>query len=138
MLSLLSAHAIYTNEEPRTRATCQALKSPPLPPLFPKAHPLSIHSAIRLKIKYKDPPHLHRFTELYAQAKKRPTVGRSKNLLWVASTTYRGSVDRPTVGFLSPLLEPSHLTTEGTALLSLRLLLSLLPPPERKKGRYDP
>ena len=38
------------------------------------------------------------------RAKKRPTVGRRKNLLWVVDATYRGSVRRPTVGpFRSPL-----------------------------------
>ena len=33
---------------------------------------------------------------------KRPTVGRQRNLLWVVSTTYRGSQRRPTVGFILP------------------------------------
>ena len=32
------------------------------------------------------------------KGKKRPTVGRRKNLLWVVSPTYRGSQRRPTVG----------------------------------------
>ncbi len=32
------------------------------------------------------------------RGKKRSTVGRRKNLLWVVSTTYRGSHRRPTVG----------------------------------------
>ena len=31
------------------------------------------------------------------RGKKRPTVGRRKNLLWVVSPTYRGSLRRPTV-----------------------------------------
>ena len=35
--------------------------------------------------------------------KKRPTVGRRKNLLWVVDATYRGSVRRPTVGFFRRL-----------------------------------
>ena len=34
--------------------------------------------------------------------KKDPTVGRRKNLLWVASTTYGRSLWRPTVGFFCP------------------------------------
>gem|GEM_PF-6724416 len=35
--------------------------------------------------------------------KKRSTVGRRKNLLWVVDATYRGSVRRPTVGFFRGL-----------------------------------
>ncbi|ERJ71453.1 hypothetical protein HMPREF1556_01294 [Porphyromonas sp. oral taxon 278 str. W7784] len=31
------------------------------------------------------------------ETKKDPTVGRRKNLLWVAETTYSGSLLRPTV-----------------------------------------
>ncbi|WP_298575435.1 hypothetical protein, partial [uncultured Porphyromonas sp.] len=34
----------------------------------------------------------------FGRVKKRPTVGRRKNLLWVVSTTYGASVRRPTVG----------------------------------------
>ena len=36
--------------------------------------------------------------EAKGRGKKRPTVGRQKNLLWVVSPTYRGSLRRPTVG----------------------------------------
>ncbi len=39
------------------------------------------------------------------RGKKRPTVGRQKNLLWVVSPTYRGSLRRPTVG---PIWGPSE------------------------------
>ena len=35
--------------------------------------------------------------EAKGRGKKRPTVGRRKNLLWVVSPTYRGSLRRPTV-----------------------------------------
>ena len=35
--------------------------------------------------------------------KKRPTVGRRKNLLWVVYATYGRSVRRPTVGFFRVL-----------------------------------
>ena len=35
---------------------------------------------------------------LSRRGKKRPTVGRLENLLWVVDATYRGSVSRPTVG----------------------------------------
>ncbi|ERJ72794.1 hypothetical protein HMPREF1556_00523 [Porphyromonas sp. oral taxon 278 str. W7784] len=38
-------------------------------------------------------------------AKKRPTVDRRKNLLWVVMTTYRRSHRRPTVGFIWGLPE---------------------------------
>ncbi|ERJ72522.1 hypothetical protein HMPREF1556_00644 [Porphyromonas sp. oral taxon 278 str. W7784] len=37
------------------------------------------------------------------RGKKKPTVGRRKNLLWVASPTYRRSLRRPTVGFFFAL-----------------------------------
>ena len=39
------------------------------------------------------------------RGKKRPTVGRQKNLLWVVLTTYRGSLRRPTV---DPIWAPSE------------------------------
>ena len=39
------------------------------------------------------------------RGKKRPTVGRRKNLLWVVSPTYRGSLRRPTV---DPIWAPSE------------------------------
>ena len=39
------------------------------------------------------------------RGKKRPTVGRQKNLLWVVSPTYRGSLRRPTV---DPFWAPSE------------------------------
>ena len=37
------------------------------------------------------------------RGKKRPTVGRRKNLLWVVSPTYGRSHRRPTVGLFLPL-----------------------------------
>ena len=46
---------------------------------------------------------LPRFLRPPQEAKKRPTVGRRKNLLWVASPTYRRSLRRPTVGFFFAL-----------------------------------
>ncbi|ERJ71854.1 hypothetical protein HMPREF1556_01090 [Porphyromonas sp. oral taxon 278 str. W7784] len=39
----------------------------------------------------------------FRRAKKRPTVGRRKNLLWVVSPTYGRSHRRPTVGSFLPL-----------------------------------
>ena len=39
------------------------------------------------------------------RGKKRPTVGHQKNLLWVVSPTYRGSLRRPTV---DPFWAPSE------------------------------
>ena len=39
------------------------------------------------------------------RGKKRPTVGRQKNLLWVVSPTYCGSLRRPTV---VPIWAPSE------------------------------
>ncbi len=43
--------------------------------------------------------------EAKGRGKKRPTVGRRKNLLWVVSPTYRGSLRRPTV---DPFWAPSE------------------------------
>ena len=48
--------------------------------------------------------------------KKRPTVGRRKNLLWVVNATYGRSVRRPTVGFFRVLWETLQATACGAGL----------------------
>ena len=48
--------------------------------------------------------------------KKRPTVGRRKNLLWVVDATYRRSVRRPTVGFFRVLWETLQAIACGAGL----------------------
>ncbi len=50
------------------------------------------------------------------RVKKRPTVGRRKNLLWVVNAAYRGSVRRPTVGFFRGLWVTSLETVCGAGL----------------------